>query len=308
MPNRIIKESICTSETLAECSIGANLLFDRLTTKADDHGCFDARVKIIRGGVFPLMMGKVKESDIEKWLNELEAMDCVRTWNHTNGIRYGWFPSWANHNDIKSIHSPKTPCPPWMADDSGSDPRLASETKDAFKRIDCAIQKLGENANYSEISQEANTSKSTIAKYMKTKSSTPKYTSVHLGTDSTHKNPNPNPNPNLKKHIGQKAPSAPGWAGRFEIIWGKYPRKLKKHEAGLKFKKQVLTEQDWSDIQRALENYIADTEHIKANGHPDREWQHGSTWFNHAWKDYVEMAKAETWAESYDRRKKEGIL
>jgi len=92
-----------------------------------------------------------------------------------------------------------------------------------------------------------------------------------------------------KTPIGQKDPSAPDWDNRFEIIWGEYPRKLKKHEAKLKFKKQVQTEQDWLDIQEALKNYIIDTEHIRANGHPDREWQHGSTWFNHVWRDYIQI-------------------
>jgi len=113
-----------------------------------------------------------------------------------------------------------------------------------------------------------------------------------------------------EKHFGQKAPSAPGREGWFEIIWGKYPRKLKKHIASLKFKKQVQAEQDWLDIQQALKNYIHDTEHIRANGHPDREWMHGSTWFNHVWKDYVEMAeiKAETFAERIKRRKEAGEI
>jgi hypothetical protein len=112
MPNRILKESINSSETLAQCSIGANLLFDRLTTKADDHGCFDARVKIIRGGVFPLMMDKVRETDIEKWLNELAAVDSVRLWVESNGVRYGLFPAFGEHQRVRSIHKRKTPEPP----------------------------------------------------------------------------------------------------------------------------------------------------------------------------------------------------
>lgn len=112
MPNRIIKESICTSESLANVSIGGNLLFDRLTTKADDHGCFDARVKIIRGGVFPLMMEKVRENDIEKWLTELQAVDCIRLWNHANGVRYGVFPNFSDHQTVRSLHKRKTPTPP----------------------------------------------------------------------------------------------------------------------------------------------------------------------------------------------------
>lgn len=261
MPNRIIKESICTSETLAECSVGANLLFDRLTTKADDHGCFDARVKIIRCGVFPLMMGKVKESDIEKWLNELQSTDCIRMWTHTNGVKYGLFPNFSGHQTVRSIHKRKTPEPP----------KSLTLLKTDTSSVDSSCKQVQADECL---------------------------------------NHNPNPNLNLKTPIGQKTPSAPGRDSWFEAIWGKYPRKLKKHEAGLKFKKQVLTEQDWLDIQQALKNYIHDTERIRANGHPDREWQHGSTWFNHVWRDYVglsppEERREESWAESYERRKLE---
>ena len=38
MPNRIIKESICESEALSECSLFACDLYKRLITYADDYG------------------------------------------------------------------------------------------------------------------------------------------------------------------------------------------------------------------------------------------------------------------------------
>lgn len=76
---------------------------------------------------------------------------------------------------------------------------------------------------------------------------------------------------------------------KFEKIWKEYPHKRGKEKAWLKFKKQVVTEEDWVNIQTALTNYIAEVEHKRKNGHSDLDWQHGSTWFNNNWRDYVKM-------------------
>jgi len=75
--------------------------------------------------------------------------------------------------------------------------------------------------------------------------------------------------------------------GRFEKIWKDYPEKKGKDKAWIKYRNQVKTDQDWENIQKALINYKADMEGIRNNGHPDRAWQYGSTWFNNDWRDYV---------------------
>src|SRR5687768_9681921 len=56
MPNRIIRESIRTSETLATLSDGAERLFLRMTTTADDFGRFEGDPKIVRAACFPMML------------------------------------------------------------------------------------------------------------------------------------------------------------------------------------------------------------------------------------------------------------
>jgi len=260
MPNRIIKESICTSETLSECSIGANLLFDRLTTKADDHGCFDARVKIIRCGVFPLMMGKVKESDIEKWLNELLSTDCIRTWTHTNGVKYGLFPNFSDHQTVRSLHKRKTPEPP----------KSLTLLKTDTSSVDSSCKQ---------------------------------------GQADECLNHNLNPNPNLIKDKVRKRDFAPH-RERFNQFWETLPSEMKKgkERAWSFFKNQVETDEDFENIQRALVNYKADVEQIQASKQPDLQFQNGSTWFNHRWKDYVEMIKPETFAERIKRRKEAGEI
>lgn len=111
MPNRFIKESLWSSETLCACSILAQAFFTRLFPFPDDHGCFDARPKILRARLYPLNLADVSDSDIESWLQELIAVDCIRTWVEA-GVRYGYVPSWNKHQQIRSVHSRKTPVPP----------------------------------------------------------------------------------------------------------------------------------------------------------------------------------------------------
>ena len=53
MPNRIIKESITTSEKLASLSDFEFRLWIGLITQADDAGRGDARPAVIKGRVFP---------------------------------------------------------------------------------------------------------------------------------------------------------------------------------------------------------------------------------------------------------------
>ena len=73
----------------------------------------------------------------------------------------------------------------------------------------------------------------------------------------------------------------------FEKVWIEYPEKKGKEKAWLKFKAQVKTPEDLKNICIALKNYKDDMESVRSNGHPDRAWQNGSTWFHQNWKDYI---------------------
>ena len=111
MPNRILKESIWTSENLCKASIPAQGFFLRLLPLPDDHGCFDARVAVLRSRLFPLNYTQVSEKQIEGWLQELMAVDCIRIWTEA-GVRYGYLPGWNKHQQVRSLHHRKTPAPP----------------------------------------------------------------------------------------------------------------------------------------------------------------------------------------------------
>lgn len=65
MPNRILKESIRTSDSINELSWFEEVLFYRLIVSCDDYGRFDGRVAIIKGTCFPLK--NVTNKNIEDW-------------------------------------------------------------------------------------------------------------------------------------------------------------------------------------------------------------------------------------------------
>lgn len=54
MPSRILRDSICKSESISELSWFEEVFFYRLIVNCDDFGRFDARPKIIKGEMFPL--------------------------------------------------------------------------------------------------------------------------------------------------------------------------------------------------------------------------------------------------------------
>ena len=76
MPNRIIKESITTSEKLASLSDFEFRLWIGLITQADDAGRGDARPAVIKGRVFPFRE-RLTVKDIGCSLRALADKGCV---------------------------------------------------------------------------------------------------------------------------------------------------------------------------------------------------------------------------------------
>lgn len=115
MPNRIIKESICESESLSECSLFACDLYKRLITYADDYGRFNSDTKIMRARLFPREYEEVTEEDIILALTELAGVGKLyfyTTKKFNQGSKhkgvYGAFPNWEMHQRVRDS---KTKCP-----------------------------------------------------------------------------------------------------------------------------------------------------------------------------------------------------
>lgn len=124
MPNRIIKESICTSEDIAGLSMGAEILFYHLIVKADDFGVYFGNEQIIKNTCFPLKSSEIKLKQVESWLNELVKAGLLFAYVAEDGKKYIQFTKWAKHQQIRAKKS-KYPlfdstCNQLLADDDNS--------------------------------------------------------------------------------------------------------------------------------------------------------------------------------------------
>lgn len=114
MPNRIIKESICESYGLSECSLFASDLYKRLITYADDYGRFNSDTMIMRARLYPREYEVITEEDIADGLAELAGVGKLsfyraRIFNQggKTGV-YGAFPNWGEHQRVRES---KAKCP-----------------------------------------------------------------------------------------------------------------------------------------------------------------------------------------------------
>ncbi|MDE3023639.1 MAG: hypothetical protein KGI54_17635 [Pseudomonadota bacterium] len=107
MPNRIIKESICTSEEIDSLDGDIESFFYRLIVNADDFGLLDGRPKVLASKCYPL-----KSIDIQCILTRLEKLVSV-------GLIYIYtvdnkpfisILSWEKHQQIRA-KKPKFPMP-----------------------------------------------------------------------------------------------------------------------------------------------------------------------------------------------------
>lgn len=108
MPNRIIKESITTSEKLASLSDFEFRLWIGLITQADDAGRGDARPAVIKGRVFPFRE-RLTVKDVGSSLRALADKGCV-TLYEIGGRPYFYFPNWSKHQRVRDC-KPKYPEP-----------------------------------------------------------------------------------------------------------------------------------------------------------------------------------------------------
>lgn len=125
MPNRIIKESICTSPNVDQLSRDAEVFFYRLLVQCDDFGRMDARQAILRARCYPLQIGRVSETDIGQWLAELETAGLVRLYTVDAG-EYLHVQTWEKHQQVRAKRS-KYPQPP--SDDNTRNHLIADDSK-----------------------------------------------------------------------------------------------------------------------------------------------------------------------------------
>jgi DnaD/phage-associated family protein len=104
MPNRILKDSICTSPNVDRLSRDAEVFFYRLIVQCDDFGRMDARLPILRAKCYPLQIDRVSEDDIAAWLNELETAKLVTVYS-VGDQDYLQMCTWDKHQQVRAKRS-----------------------------------------------------------------------------------------------------------------------------------------------------------------------------------------------------------
>lgn len=122
MPNRFLKESICTSSDIATLSWQEEVFWYRLIVNCDDYGRFYGDVEILRARCYPKQLSKVTSAVVTKMLDHLEQLDMVRRYVASDEP-YVWLPAWPKHQGPPRAKGSKFPQPP--TDESGREHLLS---------------------------------------------------------------------------------------------------------------------------------------------------------------------------------------
>jgi hypothetical protein len=94
---RTTKPSFWGSSTVAKLSRDARLTTLGLISFADDDGRFLAATNAINGFIYP--NDDLPPAKVRRWLDEITTVGLVHEYE-SNGVRYGCFPSWHEHQVI----------------------------------------------------------------------------------------------------------------------------------------------------------------------------------------------------------------
>lgn len=104
MPNRFLKESICSSETIALLTADEERFFYRLIVQCDDYGRLDARPRILRTKLFPLQLDTVSDEDIAQWLQKLARVSLIIIFINNNKP-YLQITTWHKYQQTRAKYS-----------------------------------------------------------------------------------------------------------------------------------------------------------------------------------------------------------
>lgn len=120
MPDRIIKESICTSDTLEKLSDFEERFWHRLIVNCDDYGRFDARPAVLKARLFPLRES-LTYKNVTDALNRLASVGLIELYT-VDGKPFLRVVTWERYQRIRAKKSkfppPDNSCRQMTADDS----------------------------------------------------------------------------------------------------------------------------------------------------------------------------------------------
>ena len=155
MPNRIIKESITTSENIDRLTPFQETVFYRLIVVCDDYGRMDARPKLLASRLFPLR--DIRPTQIEDALRALTSAELVylyevdgkpflqmNTWDKHQRVRnsIGKYPApesgtriAASCGESRQVAADCGPNPIQSESESNPNPKHAQEMQERFERF-----------------------------------------------------------------------------------------------------------------------------------------------------------------------------
>lgn len=104
---RMMYPAVCTSPALGQCSVEAQLLFDRLIAQADDQGRLIGDPRVVAGLCMPLVVRATPQT-VRRWIDELVKAELVLRyaspvgpllqllgwWDHQGGMRRAYPSRW----------------------------------------------------------------------------------------------------------------------------------------------------------------------------------------------------------------------
>lgn len=102
MPNRVIRDSIWSSPTLAKLPLDVQLHWPRWLLMADDWGCFNADSDVIRGLVYP-KIPTMTAKKIQDLLGTYSHGGLLFLWSASDR-EWGYFTSWNGHQFCNVTH------------------------------------------------------------------------------------------------------------------------------------------------------------------------------------------------------------
>ena len=251
MPNRILKESICTSESLDSLTSFQETFFYRLLVNCDDYGCMDARPRILAARLYPIR--GIGPDEVEETLQALIRENLITIYR-VKGKPYLHVTTWEQHQQLRAKKR-KFP-----------DPAMADET--VSPTDDCnGYQMKSDDSNGNHLPA-----------------------SCARAESESESNPNINPNQNQKPNQTPKPTCAPARGGtdaddRFTAFWNEYPKHVAKQDA-LKAWRKLRPDGALMDrLMTALATCKKSDEWTREDG---RFIPHPATWLNgHRWEDEV---------------------
>jgi hypothetical protein len=101
MPNRILKESICSSPDIDQLTPEEEIFFYRLMVNCDDYGLCDARPEFLISKCFPMRIYRVKPTKVKQYLKKLVSVGLIILYQ-VDQRPYLKLAKWENHQQVRA--------------------------------------------------------------------------------------------------------------------------------------------------------------------------------------------------------------